>query len=339
VDPQVFDELLARYGAGVQPQSGLESLGGAGGLSGARLWRFQSRDGDFVLRAWPPDGPGPEHLKRVHRWLFLTEDMGFTPVPVRDLMGRSLQDFEGAQWEITPWLKGQADAANPPAPAHLRAAFVGLAAFHQKLACEETEGVSPGLGLRTEAVTQLVAGGLDRLEIAIQRRPGSPKSLSAAALRWLTLARTVAPRILDSLKKASALVVRIQPCLRDARPEHFLFEGDNLTGIVDFGAMGIDTVSGDLSRLVGEWLDGDSTTRSRAFEAYGGGRPLEPAELTLIGVFESSADLLIGERWVRWHYLENRRFDDPQAVGNGLGRGLRRLERLASRLAHDSLVK
>lgn len=278
-------------------------------------------------------------MKRVHRWLFLTEDIGFTPVPVRDLTGHSLQDFEGAHWEITPWLKGQADSSHPPALAHLQAAFAGLAAFHQRLACEQTEGVSPGLGLRTEAVTHLIEGGLERLEAAIQRRPGSPRSVSAAALRWLTLARTVAPRMLDSLNKAAELVIRIQPCLRDARPEHFLFEGDRLTGVVDFGAMGVDTVSGDLSRLIGEWLDGDSTTRGRALEAYGGIRPLKPAEITLIGVFESSADLLIGERWVRWHFLENRRFDDPHAVGNGLARGLRRLERLASHLAHDTLFK
>jgi len=339
VDPYVFDELLARYSASVQPQSGLQSLGGAGGLSGARLWRFHSRDGDLVLRAWPPDGPGPEHLKRVHHWLFLTEDMGFTPVPVRDLAGQSLQDFEGTHWEIAPWLKGQADSSHPPALPHLQAAFAGLAAFHQRLACEQTEGVSPGLRLRTEAVTHLVEGGLDRLETAIQRRPGSPRSLPAAALRWLTLARTVAPRMLDSLRKASALVIRIQPCLRDARPEHFLFEGNSLTGIVDFGAMGVDTVSGDLARLIGEWLDGDSTTRGRALEAYERIRPLKPAEITLIGVFESSADLLIGERWVRWHYLENRRFDDPQAVASGLARGLRRLERLASHLAQDSFIK
>lgn len=287
--------------------------------------------------AWPPDGPGPEHLKRVHHWLFLTQDIGFTPVPVRDLAGLSLQEFEDAHWEITPWLNGQADVSCPPTLVHLRAAFAGLAAFHERLACEQTEGVSPGLRLRTDAVTHLVDGGLDRVERAIQRRPGAAGAVTAAALHWLTLARTVAPKMLESLKKASALVIYIQPCLRDARPEHFLFEGDRLTGVVDFGAMGIDTISGDLARLIGEWLDGDSTSRGRALEAYEGIRPLKPAELTLIGVFESSADLLIGERWVRWHFLENRRFEDPDAVGKGLARGLRRLERLASHLAHESL--
>ena len=47
-----------------------------------------------------------------------------------------------------------------------------------------------------------------------------------------------------------------------------------------------------------------------------------------IAVFEAGTALLIGERWVRWHYLEHRSFDDPQAVSTGLARGLKQLERL-----------
>ena len=73
------------------------------------------------------------------------------------------------------------NSSQPPALAHLRAAFAGLAQFHERLACEQTEGVSPGLKLRTETITHLVDGGLDRLETAIQRRPDSPRSHSAAA--------------------------------------------------------------------------------------------------------------------------------------------------------------
>ena len=57
-------------------------------------------------------------------------------------------------------------------------------------------------------------------------------------------------------------------------------------------------------------------------------RPLDPDETRLINVFETTTALLIGERWARWHYVENRKFDDPQAVLNGLERGLMRLDRL-----------
>ena len=43
-------ELLKRYPDDLQPQSELESLGGAGGYSGARLWRYRCARGLVVLR-------------------------------------------------------------------------------------------------------------------------------------------------------------------------------------------------------------------------------------------------------------------------------------------------
>jgi homoserine kinase type II len=116
--------------------------------------------------------------------------------------------------------------------------------------------------------------------------------------------------------------------LRDARSEHFLFEGDRLSGLVDFGAMGIDSIAADLARLIGDGLDGDPDARREALAAYERIRPLDPAEARLIGVFEATTALLIGERWVRWHYLENRHFDDPEAVSKGLERGVKQLDRL-----------
>ena len=51
-------ELLTRYPRPFRPMDEPEPLGGAGGLSGARLWRYRSERGPLVLRAWPPHGPG-----------------------------------------------------------------------------------------------------------------------------------------------------------------------------------------------------------------------------------------------------------------------------------------
>src|SRR5262249_33732062 len=147
--------------------------------------------------------------------------------------------------------------------------------------------------------------------------------------------RAVAPRIRDPLRQAAGRVVPLQPCLRDARPDHFLFEGDCLRGLVDFGAMGVDCVAGDLARLMGEWLDGEPAARGNALAAYEGIRPLEARESALIAAFESSSALLIGEHWIRWHYVERRVFDDPLAVTHGIARGLGHLERLATREGAD----
>jgi Ser/Thr protein kinase RdoA (MazF antagonist) len=322
-----LDQLLARYPAHLQPRSELESLGGAGGFSGSRFWRYRAAAGQLVLRSWPPGWRGRSELERIHRWLFLTADTGLTPVPFRDNGARSLQQFQGCFWELTPWLPGLADSANPPAVEHLEAAFSGLAALHVRLACESRVGVSPGLEQRRVTVEHLIDGGFDTIEAAVAHQATSPGE-AAAAGRWLSLARSAAPRVSELLGRVSRSVLLLQPCLRDARPDHFLFEGGRLSGIVDFGAMGVDSVAGDLARLIGEWQGGDPAAGARAQKAYERIRPLQPVEISLISVFLSSADLLIGERWLRWYYLEGRRFEDPEAVSHGLARGLRRLERL-----------
>jgi homoserine kinase type II len=116
--------------------------------------------------------------------------------------------------------------------------------------------------------------------------------------------------------------------LRDARPEHFLFDKDELSGMVDFGAMAVDTVAGDIARLIGEWFNDDRSAHAIAIESYERVRPLDSVETSLIGLFQAATTLLIGERWIRWHFLESRHFDDAQAVTWGLERSIKPLERL-----------
>ena len=99
-----------------------------------------------------------------------------------------------------------------------------------------------------------------------------------------------------------------------------------MTGLIDFGAMGIDTVAGDLARLASEWLGDDFRLRSAAFDAYSTVRPLTPDESSLVAVFERSSALLGPAHWVRWHFLEGRVFDDTLAVVRGLERGVARLD-------------
>ncbi len=325
-----IDEILARYPPRYHPLAEPEFLGGAGGLSGARFWRYRAGDGLLVLRAWPSDGPIRAHLEQVHRWLALTVGLGLIPGPIPDRGGRTLQEYDGRFWELTRWLPGEPDRSCPPASGRLRSAFAALAALHERLAAERREGSSTGLVHRYQSTVHLIQGGLDTLEQAVARA-GEPDEAQCrdTAMRWVGLARIVAPRLVEPLRESAGRVTILQPCLRDARPEHFLFEGDRVSGLVDFGAMDVDCVAGDLSRLIVEWLDGDRSARSEALAAYESVRPLEVAEAALIGAFESSSALLIGEHWVRWHYLEGRRFDDPRAVTSGLVRGLQHLERLA----------
>jgi homoserine kinase type II len=187
--------------------------------------------------------------------------------------------------------------------------------------------MSPGVIGRYAEADQFLKDGFARLCRSLEGRPRD-RAYDLTA-RWLALAPDVAVRVRSNLRATSGFIARLQPCLRDARPEHFLFRGDRVSGLVDFGAMDVETVAADIARLLSEWLAHDDPIRDEAIRAYEEVRPLDPAELRLVMVFEMSADLLIGAHWARWHYLEGRRFDDPSAVVRGLEKGVARVERLA----------
>jgi Ser/Thr protein kinase RdoA (MazF antagonist) len=321
--------LWARYPATVRPLSAPEPLGNAGGLSGARLWRFASARGLFVARAWPRGVCDVHRVEQVHRWQAESAHLGFVPVPAPAIDGRTFVEHAGAIWELAPWMPGTADLGRPPALARLRSGFAGLAAFHQSLAHHATHRPSPGLALRAREIDDLEFGGFLALDQALSLRSADP--FATLARRWLALARLLAPRVASRLATALETAVPLQPCLRDVRPHHLLFEGDRLTGLVDFGAMDVDTVAGDLARLLLEWVGPDRAARAESLAAYTAVRALSPAETGLIDAFETSSALLTGGHWLRWHLIDGRTFEDPSAVTQGLERGLSRLLELAER--------
>jgi homoserine kinase type II len=172
----------------------------------------------------------------------------------------------------------------------------------------------------------LARGGFEVLDAEITLHPGDEHA--GPGRRWLEMARSALPWVLPALRDASRLEVPLLPCLRDARPDHFLFQGERLSGLVDFGAMGIDCVAADLARLFGEWFHDSGSLPAGALAAYEQVRPLDKSESALVTHFLTSADVLIAGHWLSWHFLKHRRFDDPGAVGTGIARGLARLERL-----------
>ena len=329
--PDTLTRLLALYPAGARPLNPSSSLGNAGGGSGAKLWRFDSGLGPLVARAWPIDGPGTPALLRIHGWLARLADLDFIPVPIAARDGRTLPVFDAQSWEIAPWRPGAAEPDRPPSPSRLHSAFAGLAAVHRRLAFAPAVAPSPGLAARLDEAGRLLGSELSRMEGLVRLAGDDP--LGGPALRWIALARGGLLDVVARLRREAPIPVPLQPVLRDARPDHFLFEGDRLTGLVDFGAMGIDSPAADLARLIGEWIGPDRTASAEALSAYAAIRPIAPSEAGLIDVFAESSAWLGPARWVRWHFTERRPFADPDAVRLGLDRSLGRLlERLADGL-------
>ncbi len=324
--------LLNRYPQRLQPLGRLRFLEGAGGLSGSRLWRYPSSIGELVIRAWPSTGQDFARIAKIHDWLRSAADLAIVPQPFSAENGRTVQELGGRCWEIAPWLWGEPETHRPPPIERVRAAFEVLALFHLRLSENQFLGPSPGVNARKGELLRLTQGGFDAIERELAVQADDP--CAGPAFEWLGLARRHAPGVLATVESVRKLSVPLQPCIRDARPEHFLFDGDAVSGLIDFGAMDVETVAGDLARLMGEWLPIPEcgSLRAAGLAAYQRLRPLNPDEVSLMSAFEAVADILIAERWIRWRFQEGRRFDDPQAHARGITRGLERLRTLARRL-------
>lgn len=316
--------VLLRYPGVCRPIGPVEAIGGAGGRSGSQWWRFNTPGGLLGLRAWPPPPIGPDatRLAQIHGWLSVARAFPVVPKPLPGLDGRTWQNGEGHLWELIPWLPGEAEPFPHERPSRIEAGFRALARFHQELARTGLiRGTSPNVVARLEELERLRSGGFDTLSQGIA--PG----VDATPLlgRWRLLAEQLAPRSIAALRGVASLRVPLQPCVRDMRGEHLLFEGDTLRGLVDFGAMGVDSVATDLARLAEDWLGADPEATRRGLSAYEAVRPLDATERRLIEPLTRSGALLAGANWIRWGLIERREGISRASWVAGLARSVDRL--------------
>jgi homoserine kinase type II len=93
-----------------------------------------------------------------------------------------------------------------------------------------------------------------------------------------------------------------------------LFTGDEVTGIIDFGAVDINTPATDIARLLGSLVADDLEGWQTGLAAYSAVRPLSPEESLAVVALDRSGIVLAGCNWIRWIYIERREFDNRQHV-------------------------
>ena len=306
-----------------------KDLAGAGGFSGAQLWRIRRGELDLCLRQWPAE-QDTERLRFIHAVIcHAARKVKFLPVPHLTPRGESFVEQQGKLWELSPWLPGEANHAGPMSSPRLGAALMALAQFHQATADFSanilTPQPSPGLQARLTQIEQLLAGGANKLQAAIPACSWAEFRLRAQWLLQLFMSQ--APEIRRQLQVGAQLPVKLQPCLRDVWSEHVLLSGETVTGLVDFGALRMETVAGDVARLLGSYVADDRSAWQPGLKAYSNVRTLDPVEAGLVEVFDSSQVLLSGMNWLDWVLLQQREFADHDAI-------LRRLDATIARLEH-----
>ena len=320
--------VFQRYAPEYQPRQ-IHELCETGGFSGARLWRVDAGAGPLCLRRWPAGQPDAGRLQFIHAVLKHVQQNGFerVPVPLPDRRNDSLVVVDGACWELTRWLPGIANYQAEPHQQKLINAFETLARFHQAAATfpesPARRGASPKIQQRGNQLRELQSGGVETIADALRT---ADHALKRRGARLVDLFRYAAPTVSLSREAAKLREVRLQPCICDIWHDHVLFTGVHVTGLIDFGAMHIDTVACDIARLLGSLAGDQLPERTIAIEAYSALARMSDDERTLVEVFDQSSVLLSGMNWLQWLCVDEKRFTNPERVLTRMDGIIQRLE-------------
>ena len=130
--------------------------------------------------------------------------------------------------------------------------------------------------------------------------------------------------------------LRLHPCLRDVWHDHVLFDGEQVTGLIDPNAAKTETPATDLARLLGSFLGDDSDRWDVALTAYRSVRPFSDREAKVARVIDRSTVLLSGMTWLERLFVHQQNYASPPRILDRLRQIVPRLERLTNR--HQSVI-
>ena len=328
------------------------------GFSGAVVLRVvvqetpQAPELEFCLRGWPPNSLPRERLLGLHRLLEHIHNSGVAPVavPLRNKFGTTIYAEASQFWQLEPWLPGVADFSSNPNDTRLRNAMTVLAQWHDaasRFEPRESEATwfkcfaaatSPTVADRLGRVERFQKQDVAKLRQLLDTTPHLPPwgadfdELIELSRRILGLFQLSADRAAEELSSYRNLRFRLHPCLRDVWHDHVLFEGDQVTGLIDPSAARSETPASDLARLLGSFLGDDDDRWKIAISAYRGVRPLSDREASLARVIDQSTVLLSGLTWLERLFVHRLNYSNPPRVLDRLKQIASRLDRLASRL-------
>jgi homoserine kinase type II len=345
----------------------LEPLGSAGGFSGSELWKCHSTatlsNQTYCLRRWPTEHPDDAQLSWIHRVIRHADAQGcqFLAAPLMNSHDETISRFPCedpgervvARWELTCWLPGKADFASNPNKARIQNMMRSLAQFHQASAQVTLDfHTSQNLRRRIEQLNQVLQSDVLR-QLANSRTSNRSsinsdlhgelnRDLNRLLDELVQLLSQHAPRLVKGLltelptsaPSATSLwaipVLPVQPILRDIWHDHVLFTGDEVTGMVDYGAMQIDNVAFDIARLLATTVADDQASWESGLDAYEATRRLSALERALIPWLDGSGILLGSLNWLRWLLVEQRNFADWKLVSKRLQFLYHRLQFIAN---------
>ena len=321
--------VLAEYPAECQPVE-IQALGHAGGFSGAYIWRCQTPLGPLCLRRWPA-GTTLARLGEIHALMRYVAQRGFAlgPVPFATCRSECAVEWEGTLWDLTTWLPGQPIERLPVSLDRVAAAMSALAELHLAAA---SFSLWPAHRARAPVIrnrlTMLAACAPRKLQE--WRRSATQHPWHELAPRARELLDLAPPRLAVAareLGKLSDAVLPIQACLRDVWRANVLWQGERLSGIVDWAAACCDSPAADIARLLGSLTSAEQQAWHAGLAAYQEVRPLDEGTLSLAAALDDANVVLAPLNWLRMLLEEGRQDADRRSVLARLDEYLARLRR------------
>jgi Ser/Thr protein kinase RdoA (MazF antagonist) len=315
--------ILAGYDFAIRS---CKSLGNAGGFSGARIWRVEAHAGDWCLKAWPPAGMDLPRLADIHSRMIAARAAGLEIVPLvmRRRDGSTCAAAADRAWDLVEWMPGVADFSSRPDPLRMTAALNGLSRLHAFWrASSAQEGVAPAIEHRLDRLDDWQKSIRSGWELEIADSDTDPLVI------WTRQAWQLLPPHLDSvrppLESLKNTVFRLHTCLGDIWHDHVLFEGNRLTGLIDYGALRTDSPATDLARLLGSLAPCDNALFALGLQSYQVRIPLSFDEVRLVHILDYSGTVIGIANWLLWIYRDRRPQEDRAAAAGRLAILVQRL--------------
>ncbi len=220
---------------------------------------------------------------------------------------------------MPPGCQGRADFHAHPTDARLRSAMEWLARFHQaaarlapEAAATTRAGASPGIANRLARCEELLHSGAEQLQRALP--VGVEPFAREVAEPLIGAFQRQGGQLAASLRWAASRTFPVHLCLRDLWHDHVLFTDEELTGVVDYDALRIESPMADVSRLLGSLADDDEARWQRGWNHYAALRSCTPEEERLVRIFDDANLLMAGLQWLDWLFLSRRPFADEAAA-------------------------
>jgi homoserine kinase type II len=295
-----------------------------GGLSGARVWRGEDAVGAprVALKLWPPEMTA-ERLRQIHAWMTQAGHLRLVPRVLAGAHGLTVCVEGGRAWDACEWLPGE--PRDEPSLSEVEAACEAVALLHVAWSASQTRGPCPGVLNRLHILTE----NEPLLRARPESLPPAVPQLDALLRRGLGAVARAAPQIRESLRPWVQWSFPLQPCVRDLRGEHVLFEDGRVRGVIDFGALAVDHPAVDLARLLGDFSDIGDGRFAAGLNAYAraGGQLDVSDEFVRLLAGSGAVCSVLG--WLVRLVIRRESAPDVIAVASRLARLVARVEQFA----------